>query len=415
MTNGLDHELDALLEKLLALTHAWSAGAACDGMADDLLRRAVRAAHARYAEVIPVYRRLADSARFDAADVDDIVGDLMLSDEVFKSYQVSWLESGRFDRMTEWLAGRFSHPIDVPSDRVRTIAAWRDGLREQGVFLTSSTGTSGRWSFVPRDALTLKALARNGGAYYHRVWTRPENGQYGPFDCLILAPRGTGFGLQAAGTGLARMAGRSHYLTDSVGTDAAEPSYARGIEFLRESARSGTRAIIFGAPFQIADLAEHVRMSGERVALAADSLVISGGGWKSFEGRRIRRSELTTLIAGALGVSDDRVIDTYSTAELNCVFMTCAEGHYHVPPLVAPVVFDQALTGAWGREGSGILGVLDPFARSYPGFIITGDLVTLARGRCGCGLDGWMITGEIGRAPGQDIRGCGGVMAALLA
>ena len=418
MTSRLDHDLQSALDKLLILTRAWSAGARFDATADDLLRSAVRAAHTRYLEVIAVYQRLTgfpDSRRYAEADVNEIVGDLLLSDDVFKSYQVSWLDSCRFDRMTEWLDDRFDRQIALPPRQASSVAAWRESLRQDGVFLTSSTGTSGRWSFVPRDARTLRALAANGGAYYHRVWTKSEDGDYGAFDCLILAPRGTGFGLQAAGTGLARMAKRSHYLTETAGSGANGDAYAQAISFLHESRRDDTRVIVFGAPFQIADLCAYARENGTRVRLPPDSLVISGGGWKSFEGRRIGRGELHDTIEDAVGVSGARVIDTYSTAELNSVFMTCAEGHYHVPPLVAPVVLDQALGGEWGREGTGILGVLDPFAWSYPGFVITGDLVTLARGRCACGLEGWMIIGEIRRAAGQDIRGCGGAMASLMA
>jgi hypothetical protein len=415
MTTYLREDLPQLLERLVSLTRAWSTGAAFDDEADGVLRAAVRAAHARYASVIPVYRRLAQSQTHDNPDVDDIVRDLMLSSDVFKSYQPSWLQASQFDRMTEWLSGRFSRAIDIRSDSLTSIADWRQALRDDGVFLASSSGTSGRWSFVPRDERTVRALARNGSAYHHRVWSKSETGDYGEFDCLILAPRGKGLGLQAAGTGLARMGRRSHHLLDDADSRASGASYARAVGFLGESARTDTRVIIFGAPFQIADLCEHVRTAGLRVRVPADSLVVSGGGWKSFEGRRISRPQLQNLIEGTLGVAGDRIIDTYSTAELNCVFMTCSYGKYHVPPLLAPVVLDRTLAGSWGSEGSGILGALDPFAWSYPGFIITGDLVTLARGRCDCGLDGWMIVGEITRAAGEEIRGCGGVITSLMA
>jgi hypothetical protein len=261
----------------------------------------------------------------------------------------------------------------------------------------------------------LRALTRNGSTYYHRVWSRSEHGDYGEFDCLILAPRGKDLGLQAAGTGLARMGRRSHYLTAGAESRPSDESYVRAIAFLEESARSDTRVIIFGAPFQIARLCDRARVAALRLRLPADSLVVSGGGWKSFEGERIGRHQLQELIDDTLSVPSDRVIDTYSTAEMNCVCMTCSAGNYHVPPLMAPVVLDRSLAGSWGREGSGILGVLDPFAWSYPGFIITGDLVTLTRGRCACGLDGWTIVGEITRAPGEEIRGCGGAITSLMA
>ena len=56
--------------------------------------------------------------------------------------------------------------------------------------------------------------------------------------------------------------------------------------------------------------------------------------------------------------------------------------------------------------------VLDPFANSYPGFVATGDLVTLAADPCACGLSGQSLQGEIRRAPGAAERGCGIVSSA---
>jgi hypothetical protein len=67
------------------------------------------------------------------------------------------------------------------------------------------------------------------------------------------------------------------------------------------------------------------------------------------------------------------------------------------------------------REGEGLLAFLDPFATSYPGFVITEDRATLAFGRCGCGRPGAFIEGEIERAPGAEVRGCGGLLGSILA
>src|SRR5687767_4782289 len=104
MTSRAEQELHELLERLVSLTRAWSTGAAFDDEADGLLRSAVRAAHERYARVIPVYRRLVESQARDIADVDNIVGELMFTSDVFKSYQPSWLDAGQYDRLTDWLA-----------------------------------------------------------------------------------------------------------------------------------------------------------------------------------------------------------------------------------------------------------------------------------------------------------------------
>ena len=67
-----------------------------------------------------------------------------------------------------------------------------------------------------------------------------------------------------------------------------------------------------------------------------------------------------------------------------------------------------------GGDITGAFGFLDPLAISYPGFIISGDRVHLVHGACGCGLAGPAIT-EIGRMPGSEVKGCGGIMGSIRA
>lgn len=416
-----------LLDRLLELTRLWSRGAADDGEAEAVRREAIRANHARYLQLIPVYGRLAEEEGLtESSGFEDIVERALLGDEVFKSYRPEWIESRAFDRMTDWLGGRFTRRLRVEGE-IDGIGAWKARLKEAGVYLAFSSGTTGRLSFVPRDRETLEALMRNGQAYHHPVWTPPADGGH-EFDCLILGGAGAGMGLQSAGTGLARMARRSHFLMDfaiqpddlgggrfAPGSGFWDAAYERSLGFLRESAATGTRALIFGAPFQVQELCERIAAGPGALPAAPGSLLISGGGWKAYDGRRVPRERLWQQIGEALAIPADHVIDTYSTIELNCVFMTCPQGHYHVPPLVEPVVLDESYRAAPGSPGRGILGVLDPFALSYPGFVVTNDQVDLARGRCGCGLDGWFIRGEIRRAAGVQPKGCGGVMAAITA
>jgi hypothetical protein len=148
-------------------------------------------------------------------------------------------------------------------------------------------------------------------------------------------------------------------------------------------------------------------------AATPGSTLVTGGGWKSFQGDALSRKELTRLVLATLGIESAHCIDVYSTSELNCHFRTCRQGHYHIPPLIEPVVLDEALSGTPGESGSGMLAFLDPFALSYAGFVITGDVGTLRHGRCECGLPGPVLEGEVLRAPGMEIRGCGGVLESI--
>ena len=234
-------------------------------------------------------------------------------------------------------------------------------------------------------------------------------------------------GLLDAGGGLARIAARSHFLVDEVltadavrepgadwrGPGAGEDAALRAFAFVRRAAAEGRKLLVFGAPFQVRWLCEQIARSAGRLPTAPGSLVVTGGGWKSFRGESLQRSDLLRLIQQTLCVEPERCIDAYSTTELNCTFRTCRKGCYHIPPLIEPVVLDEAMTGSLGQPGSGRLAFMDPFALSYPGFVITGDRGTLRQGRCECGFPGPFLEGEIRRAAGMEVRGCGGVLESL--
>jgi hypothetical protein len=85
----------------------------------------------------------------------------------------------------------------------------------------------------------------------------------------------------------------------------------------------------------------------------------------------------------------------------------CPEGHYlHAPyTYYQPLVLDQdgkpVGYGEWGR-----FAFLDAVAQSYPGFVITGDIVRMLEHCPACDRPGPVLEPEIRRAAGEDIRGC---------
>jgi hypothetical protein len=119
-------------------------------------------------------------------------------------------------------------------------------------------------------------------------------------------------------------------------------------------------------------------------------------------------------IAERLGLAEARVLEGYSMTEVNVFTVRCDHGRFHVPPLVEPVILDEALQPLVGADLRGIFGFLDTLATAYPGFIASGDEVHLIDGPCPCGLSGPAVV-EIGRARTRELKGCGGVMASLAA
>jgi hypothetical protein len=92
------------------------------------------------------------------------------------------------------------------------------------------------------------------------------------------------------------------------------------------------------------------------------------------------------------------------------------DNRYHVPRIIEPWVFDDALQPRPSEDDvTGTFGFMDPAATSYPAFLATGDQVRLVRAPCPCELVGPTIVGEVRRTSGHEVRGCGGILATVRA
>src|SRR5262249_23160304 len=73
---------------------------------------------------------------------------------LFKSYDQKWLDDKDFGRMNTWLAEIFHQPVEVDVAEAQSIDEWIERLAAGGIRLVYSSGTSGNFSFVPRDRLS---------------------------------------------------------------------------------------------------------------------------------------------------------------------------------------------------------------------------------------------------------------------
>jgi hypothetical protein len=427
---------------LRAAAAAWASGDGYDeGEATRLRRLAIAACHAHYRAAVPAYRRMCDDAGIgDEAELATIVESCTVGDEWFKSYDVAWLEAGDFEAMGRWLGDACTEGAAGAAAAAGAggVDEWLERLERAGLHVLYSSGTSGMLWLVPRDRASWEAYAANGPSYLMARVQR-MGVDLGTMDAVVLGFRGGRMGIQRAGAEIARWVGRVEYLHDfeiradtlrealrarnSVGAEGVawggaggrESAYERMLAACARATAAGRGVWLFGAPYQVKELCARAE-AARAPQLAPGSVVTLGGGWKSFEGERVGRAGLAAAIERALGVGQARVMEAYSMVELNSPLMCCEAGRFHVPPLLEPVVYDEALVPQQaGPEVTGIFGFLDATATSYPGFVVTGDEVQLVRERCPCGLVGPAISGEVRRAPGRELRGCGGVLATVRA
>lgn len=393
--------LERLLPRLRALLVAarlWARGGKLQAKAvDQALDEALLELHRHHVARIPVYRRLAlDAGVEDVPDAATIARELMVTSDLFKSYDPAWLTERDFEALTDWLGTLFVREPAVSLEGVSDLADWRAHLRSGGVFVGISSGTSGRPSFVPRDHATLTALRRNGAIYARATYGNlfPTNP-----DCLLLTGDGIALGIQAAARGLGAGAEHVHHL-DPAGVDGG---WHEAIAFLAAASGAERPVLVFGTPPLVDELCARAEADLRRPP-APGSAVVTGGGWKTV--RATTPAELLGRVERALGIPPAYVVDVYGATELNAYLLRCPHGSYHVPPIIRAVVLDDLLAPLEGDDVTGLLGFLDAFALSYPGFVIPGDVARVVRRACPCGLDGQAVVGPIERAPEHETRGC---------
>lgn len=439
----------ALLDELVSLAQRWARRAPYDQarlarVRGELLSDTAR----RNLKHIPIYRG---------------VDDALFTDDVFKSYDPRWLDDHDYSAMSAWLSNLHHRPIPAPRSPHRSIDDWLEELETFGIRVVYSSGTSGMLSFVPRTAANWAATRAVNTTVvapmlaHDRVGTRLErmaitagaallkprqfaalsrNSRLRNAEVFLLDFAGGRTGNQAISRELTAAADRHHFLfptalsagalratvrgphneseLDAVRAlqrevvERAPEHFARMVDRLREAAREGHRIIIFGTPYQFVQLCSTI---DEPIAAPPGSVVFCGGGWKNFSGERISRDEFVRLISDRLG--DPILLEGYSMTELSTVFVRCRSGRFHAPPLIDVFVVDAGLRRLPPTDVQrGRMAFRDPLAVSYPGFIATGDEVTMRHDDCACGLSGPSIT-TIERASRVEIKGCAGISASL--
>jgi Acyl-protein synthetase, LuxE. len=145
-----------------------------------------------------------------------------------------------------------------------------------------------------------------------------------------------------------------------------------------------------------------------------DGITVTGGGWKTEEGRSIPPDKFRKRVRDNFGIPEENCRDLYGMNESNLITFTC-EGHYRhtLHSLLYPIVLDEKMEpvgfGEYGRYA-----FLDPLANSYPGFIVTGDRVKLMEHCPECNRPGPVIGPDVPRMPGSEGRGCAITMGKML-
>ncbi|MBI5629952.1 MAG: acyl-protein synthetase [Elusimicrobia bacterium] len=172
---------------------------------------------------------------------------------------------------------------------------------------------------------------------------------------------------------------------------------------LQEFSSLNTPTRIFGIPSFIHELLEETDV---RVRLPAGSWMVTGGGWKAAEDKKVSRGHFRALASERLGLPIENIRDGYGMAEHAAPYLECARHRFHVPVYNRVFARDPVTMEALPAGRTGLLELVTPFNAMMPNLaILSTDLGFLNREPCPCGASSPTFT-LAGRGGLTKHKGC---------
>lgn len=387
---------------------------------DNLYELQIAAARERFAErrrQIPLLARRAADMGVEAIDTASDLVPLLFADANYKSYPEAFIDQHRWDRMTLWLQTLSARPIrGMDHARVHSIDDWVAELRRNGHFVMTSSGTSGKQSFINQSAadrklgyeLTMHGLSWSASNFRNRGERK--------YPVFLLLPSGGAYTATERVQGFAEMIGRpgdihwiSHVpqsadqlmkmtrLRRAIADATARPNEVAEFQAANEVRQKKIQSDLAGfLELLLSRRNEPVLIMGMMAMLYAvvaaakargiadgsfhpETVISNGGGRKGtnlpedFE-ERCRRF---------FNLGPRNYMDAYGMGEVSgfCP-ISHATGGWAIPPWLLPMVLDTKgevlLNPADGRgEVEGRMAFIDLLADGRWGGIISGDKVVV--------------------------------------
>lgn len=399
------------------------------GEIQELQLEAAREAFAEHRVRIPLLR-----TRAEETGVREITGPhdlvpLLFSHTSYKSYPVSLISGGHWDRLLRWYTTvSVVEPDEVDLDGVQDIDGWTDRITAAGHRPYITSGTSGKVSFLncaASDLAFLHAILENLTCWPDPLPPKPVRRGYllapasGPMrsidgfrwhaevfarpDATLLLtdePLRVGDLLSTAllrrrmADGTATPQEISAYESATADREQEmDAAVARIVDDIAE--HRDEPLLIAGMNNQQFTLIEALRARGvPDGSLHPDTLVLSGGGNKGRVLPDDYQEQFASFYAGV------RRIRSYGMTELQGSCLACEQGRYHTPPWVLPLVLDEPGESLLNTEHGVVEGrfaFLDVSLEGRWGGLISGDRVSVDFSPCPCGRTGPAVLPDIRR------------------
>ncbi|MCD1295273.1 hypothetical protein CUJ83_09705 [Methanocella sp. CWC-04] len=399
----------------------------------ELRNKAIRMSHKHHFENNAFYRKFCKAKGITEEVSPKDFHDLLVPDGVFKSYELENPEKEPL-KFKKWVDGIASIKTDFIPKKTNSLEEMLEEYDRNGMFLGYSSGTSGKLTFLPRDGFTRSMIVRSyveavdatvkiNKGKDHFVLGIPgktflQVGFNGRTTAEDLSPGNIFFAMKELKSDIVRIRMRGPRSPKEYAMNELIKRMMPGMENNAVSGLAGEllkrkneRVIFMAPPFLIVNTARYVLDNGLDAKLSQDSILASTGG---FKGRKVTsRDDMNRLIKEAFGVDENRYIDLYGMTESNSIMVECMEGNNkHIPPWMEVVLFDDHMEPIEPKgKVTGYYGFLEASSRSFPGFIMTGDKITVDYDGCSACDKKTPVVSGIGRAPLTEGRGCAGVLS----
>jgi hypothetical protein len=398
--------------------------------ANELRFKSIKYQFKRHFELNSTYNGFCKEKKVTPQDIKtlkDLEKIPLIPGEFYKNYP-----SGRDFAL--WLSNIFTG--EIPQIKIKGKEPTYDDVinafNSSGMAVSYSSGTSGRHTFIPRDRRTFNTaeylLGKVGVTMMYPMWDPSMHGYLlmpNPFKTNVMAGRAAEIyydlveDVKAAidreiNTEIIR---KTMISATQKGVKAAIFSYAKErmynkmikdiIDWLEKHQKQKTTIALVGAPFILYVVMKTLKEQGKTFNFSGKGGIITGGGWKIQESKRMPAEEFRVLAKEILGIEPEHCLDGYGMVESNGWMIHCPEGHYfHIPhSYYHTMVLDEEFK-PMGYNEYGRFAFLDGSTDSYPGFMITGDRVKMLEHCPVCDRPGPVFEPEVTRVVGKEMRGC---------
>jgi phenylacetate-coenzyme A ligase PaaK-like adenylate-forming protein len=162
---------------------------------------------------------------------------------------------------------------------------------------------------------------------------------------------------------------------------------------------------IHGIPSFIFEFIQNLRQLGRKFKFP-QGLILTGGGWKAAEDKKVSKEEFYRQVEDVLGIPHQHILDGYGMAEHSAPYMECSLHRFHIPAYCRLIIRDPRTMAVMPRGEPGLIELVSPFNTMMPNLaVLSTDVGFIDQDACPCGYTSPTFT-LVGRGGLVKHRGC---------